>query len=72
VKGSIITMLNINKAMIPCAWMLGVVHSRDMHNHPIDYLCLSIGLGWKVIDLANLVSIIDHGMDHKVLKNLLS
>jgi hypothetical protein len=25
--------------------MLGVVHAQDMHDHPIDDLCLSINLG---------------------------
>jgi len=43
-KGSIVTMLNIGKAIIPCMWMFGVVHFKDMQNHPID-LCLSISLG---------------------------
>ena len=26
-------------------WMLGILHYKDVHNHPIDYLYLSIGLG---------------------------
>jgi hypothetical protein len=25
--------------------MLGVVHEQDMHDHPIDDLCLAISLG---------------------------
>ena len=43
-KGSITTMLNIRKTLIPCAWMFGVVHFQDIHNHPIEHLCLSISL----------------------------
>jgi hypothetical protein len=26
-KGFVVAMLNIRKALIPCTWMLGVVHS---------------------------------------------
>jgi hypothetical protein len=40
-EGSIVAMLEIRKALIPCAWMLGVVHAQHMHNHPIDDLYLS-------------------------------
>jgi hypothetical protein len=25
--------------------MLGVVHVQDMPDHPVDYLCLPVGLG---------------------------
>jgi hypothetical protein len=46
-EGSIIAMLNIWEALIPCKWMLRVVHAQDMHNHPIDHLSLSICLGMK-------------------------
>jgi hypothetical protein len=45
VDGSIIFMLNIWKDFIPCTWMVGVVHSQYVHNHPIDHFCLSICLG---------------------------
>jgi hypothetical protein len=44
VEGSIVAMLNTRKDLIPCAWMFGIVHPRDMNNHPVDYLCLSISL----------------------------
>jgi hypothetical protein len=53
-------------------WMLGVVHSKDMHNHLVDYLYMSIDLVWKKMDLVSLVFIIDHGLDQKELSNLLS
>lgn len=45
VEGLVVAMLNIQKALIPCAWMLGVVHVQDMPDHPVDYLCLPVGLG---------------------------
>jgi hypothetical protein len=28
----------------PSVEMFGVVHSQDMQNHPLEYICLSIGL----------------------------
>jgi hypothetical protein len=37
-------MLDIRKDLIPCAWMLGVVHAQDMDDHPIENLYMSIGL----------------------------
>jgi hypothetical protein len=40
----VVVVLDIRKALIPCAWMLGVVHAQEMHDHPIDDLCLSISL----------------------------
>ena len=43
-EGSIVSMFNIRKDLISCMWMFGVVHFKDMQNHPID-LCLSISLG---------------------------
>jgi hypothetical protein len=46
-KGSVIAMLNIWKALIPCTWMLGVVHPHDMHNPFVDHLCFSICLGME-------------------------
>jgi hypothetical protein len=44
-ESSVIAMLNIGETLIPCAWILGVVHVKDMHDHPIDDLCLAISLG---------------------------
>jgi hypothetical protein len=62
-QGSIVAMLNIRKAFIPCVWMFGIIHPRDMDNHPVDYLYFSISLWWKEVDLVSLVSIIDHRLD---------
>jgi hypothetical protein len=44
VEGSIVAMLNIRNTCITCVWMFGIVHSRDMDNHLVDYLCFSISL----------------------------
>ena len=41
----VVVVLNIGKTLIPCRWMLRVIHAQDVHNHPIDNLCLDIGLG---------------------------
>jgi hypothetical protein len=41
----VVTVLNIGETLIPCTWMLRVVHAQDVHNHPIDNLCLVICLG---------------------------
>ena len=43
--GSIVTVLNIGKTLILCAWMLGIVHAQDMHDHPVDDLDLDTQLG---------------------------
>ena len=44
-KGFVVAMSNIRKSLIPSVMMFGVVHSQDMHNHLVDHLCMSIGLG---------------------------
>jgi hypothetical protein len=41
-EGSVVAMLKIRNTFIPCAWMFGIVHPRDMENHPVEYLFLSI------------------------------
>jgi hypothetical protein len=40
--GSIVAMLNIGKTLIPGAWVLGILHVKDVHNHLIDDLSLAI------------------------------
>jgi hypothetical protein len=42
---SIVVVLNVGETLIPCVWFLGVVHAEDVHDHPIDELCLAISLG---------------------------
>jgi hypothetical protein len=41
----VVTVLNIGETLIPCTWMLRVVHAQDFHNHTIDEFCLVICLG---------------------------
>jgi hypothetical protein len=38
VEGSDVAMFNIWKALIPCMWMIGVVHAHDVHNHSVEKL----------------------------------
>jgi hypothetical protein len=44
-ESPVVTVLNIGETLIPCTWMLRVVHAQDVHNHLIDDLCLVICLG---------------------------
>ena len=41
----IVTVLTIWEDIIPCTWMLRVVHAQDVHNHLIDDPHLTIYLG---------------------------
>jgi hypothetical protein len=41
-------MLDIWETLVPCTWMLRIVHAQDVHNHLIDDLCLAIGLGVEI------------------------
>jgi hypothetical protein len=43
--GFFVAVLNIGKTLIPCVWMLGIVHAQDMHDHLVDNLGLAIRLG---------------------------
>jgi hypothetical protein len=44
-ESPVVTVLNIGETLIPCTWILRIVHVEDVHTHLIDYLCLSISLG---------------------------
>jgi hypothetical protein len=44
-ESPVVTMLEIWETLIPCMGMLRIVHAHDVQNHPIDNLCLAIGLG---------------------------
>jgi hypothetical protein len=44
VEGSILAMLKIKKAFIPCAWIFRIIHPQDMNNHPVEYLYFPISL----------------------------
>ena len=41
----VVTVLNIGETLIPCTWILRVVHAQDVHNHLIDDLYLVVCLG---------------------------
>ena len=53
-ESPIVNVLNIGEALIPCAWMLRVVHAQDVHNHLIEDLCLVISLGVESIGFSDL------------------
>jgi hypothetical protein len=38
-------MLNIRETLIPCIRFLRSLHAQDVHNHPIEDLCLVVCLG---------------------------
>jgi hypothetical protein len=44
-QGSIVTMMDIRKSLIPCVRVLGIKHAQDMNNHYIYDLGLAICLG---------------------------
>jgi len=45
VESCILAELDIQEAFITCARMLRVIHVQDLHDNPIDNLCLNISLG---------------------------
>ena len=47
-------MLYIGEALIPCAWMLLIVHAQNVYNHPVDDLYLAISLGMERCGLGEL------------------
>jgi hypothetical protein len=46
-ESPIVIVLNIGENLVPCTWILRIVHVQDVHNHPINDLCLDISLGVK-------------------------
>ena len=53
-EGPIIAMLYIGEALIPCAWILLVVHMQNVYNHIVDDLFLAISLGMESCGLGEL------------------
>ena len=41
----VVAVMNMGETLIPCTWMLRVVHAQDVHNHQIDDLCMDVCLG---------------------------
>ena len=41
----VVIVLNIGEILVPCTWMLRILHVQDVHNHLIDDLYLVICLG---------------------------
>jgi hypothetical protein len=44
-ESPVVIVFDIWETLVPCTWMLRIVHAQNMHNHSIDNLCLVIGLG---------------------------
>jgi len=44
---------------------------QNVYNHPVDDFCWPSVWGWKVVDMASLVSSIDQRINQNGLKNLL-
>jgi hypothetical protein len=44
-QGSVVAMLDIGKALIPCVRVILIIHEKDMLNHSVDNLSLAICLG---------------------------
>jgi hypothetical protein len=44
-ESPIVTVLDIWETLVPCMWMLRIVHAQDVHNHPINDLYLAISFG---------------------------
>jgi hypothetical protein len=68
-ESPIVTVLNIGKTLIPCTWILRVIHMRDVHNHLIDDLLADVLK--NLMDL--LADVLKNLMDllADVLKNLM-
>jgi len=43
-KSVVVAMLDIGEAFIPCVWILCVVHVKNVHDHPVYDLYLTINL----------------------------
>jgi hypothetical protein len=43
-ESHVVDVFNIGKSLIPCMWILRVIHLQDVHNHLIDDLYLTINL----------------------------
>jgi hypothetical protein len=44
-ESHVVIVMNIGETLVPCMWMLRIVREKDVHNQPIDDLCLDVGLG---------------------------
>jgi hypothetical protein len=44
-ESPVVTVLDVWETLVPCTWILRIIHVQDVHNHTIDELYLAIGLG---------------------------
>jgi hypothetical protein len=52
--GSVVVVLNIGKTHILGARVIGILHVKYVHNHPVDDLSLDIRLGFEGSGLGEL------------------
>jgi hypothetical protein len=72
-NSSVVVVFHIRKVVIPRAWVFVVVHPEDVHDHPINDLCLAIDLGMEGSGFGEpCVSNSAYKLDQNVLRNLLS
>ena len=71
-ESPVITVLYIGKALVPCAWMLGLYMRRMCTIILLTTSVWPLVWGWKAVDLVSLVSNIDQRLYQNVLRNLFS
>ena len=50
----VVVVLYIGETLISCVWVFRVVHAQDVHDHPVEDLCLAINLGVEGRGLSDL------------------
>ena len=55
----VVVVMDIWETFIPCAWMLRVVHVKNVYDHPINDFCLAISSGVEIHGLSEL------GIEHR-------
>ena len=53
-EGPVIAVLYIEEALIPCVWMIWVVHAQNVYDHLVDDLYLAISLGMESCGICEL------------------
>ena len=56
----VVAVLDIGEDFIPCEWILCVLQVQNVHDNPVDDLCLAIGLGMEGHGLSEL------GIQHRL------
>jgi hypothetical protein len=54
-ESPVVIVFNIGENLVPCMWMIRIVHAQYVHNHLIDELCLVVSLGVESSGFCELV-----------------